>query len=291
MSTSKFIVTTPARNEADFIGKTIESIICQTVLPLEWIIVDDGSTDDTARIVENAAGRHPWIRLIRLKNRGYRDLDSGVVDAIYAGLSHARNDDYDFLFNIDADVVLGANFFEKLLEKFNVNHDLGIATGQIYECSGNQLSKLRALPMAMTGPVKCWRRKCFQQIGGLVRGIGWDGIDCFKAMMLGWRAKTFADDDLKIVHLRAQGASQKNICQAWIKRGRAHHFAGSHPLWVAASASYHLASRPYGLGSLLMIIGYVKALHFGLDQHDDQTFRRHLRKWQLKKLCEILRLV
>jgi poly-beta-1,6-N-acetyl-D-glucosamine synthase len=290
MSDIKFIVTTPARNEADFIGKTIESIISQTVLPWEWIIIDDGSTDDTAKFVKDLTCRYPWIKYTRRENRGYRDLDAGLVDAIYFGLSAAENDDYEFLFNIDADVLLGSNFFEKILEKFKENDDLGIATGEVYEFLGQNLVKLRALPLAMTGPVKCWRRKCFQQIGGLVRGLGWDGIDCFKAMILGWQAKTFEDLDLRVIHLRPQGSSQENIYRVWIRRGQAHHFIGSHPLWVAASVFYHLVSKPYVLGSLFMVSGYFKSLYKRNNQYENELLQRHLRIWQLKKLANILRL-
>ena len=61
-----YVLITPARNEAAFIEKTIESVIHQTVLPAKWVIVDDGSTDNTAAIVSRYLERYPWIELVQM---------------------------------------------------------------------------------------------------------------------------------------------------------------------------------------------------------------------------------
>ena len=91
MRTEKFIVITPARDEASYIGRTIESIVSQTVLPAEWVIVDDGSSDDTAAIAERASLTHPWIKVLRREDRGFRNNEIGAREAFYYALKHITN--------------------------------------------------------------------------------------------------------------------------------------------------------------------------------------------------------
>lgn len=290
MADENFVVITPARDEAQYLGKTIESIVSQTVLPKEWVIVDDGSVDDTCRIAEEAARSHSWIKVIRLGDRGYRDLGSGLTGVIHKGLDHLSRNDYQYIFNIDADIVLGPNYFKKILTKMAENPKLGISGGVVYDMIKDKKIRLRGLPEFIPGAIKCWRRECFKGMGGLVYGLGWDGFDSFKAMMLGWQATTFEDEELKVLHLRPEKSSIKNRYHGWARHGKILHFTGAHPVWLLASATYHLVDRPFVLGSLCMIIGYLEAFLQGAPQYEDQEFRRYLRAYQKRKLARILRL-
>lgn len=289
MSEAKFIVITAARNEAQYIGKTIESVISQTLWPGEWIIVDDGSRDETARIAQGAAAAHPWIKVLHRQDRGYRDVGAGQAEAIHHGIRQISMDDYRFLFNIDADIVLEPNYFRLILSKFAENPKLGIACGQLYEHLNGKWSKMRVLPLGMIGAVQGWHRKCLQEVGGLAPGPGWDGIASIKAMMLGWQTKTFEDEALKVIHLRP-GSSIENGYQGWARHGQALYFAGAHPVWFLASALYHSLDRPYLLSGLCMVIGYLAALVKDSEQYDDPAFKRYLRKWQINQLANLLRL-
>lgn len=290
MSGEKFIVVTPARNEATYLGKTIESIASQTVLPCEWVIVDDGSLDQTYRIAEDAARAYPWIKVIRLLDRGYRDFSGVYVDVINEGLNNLKRNDYQFIFKIDADIVLGPDYFLKILTKFAENQRLGISGGVVYDNIKGKKIRVRGLPEMIPGAIKCWRRECFQEMGGLVRGLGWDGLDCLKAMMLGWQVITYEDEELKVLHLRPEKSSIKNKYHGWARNGKILHFTGAHPVWLLASAFYHVVDRPFILGSLCMIIGYLEAFLQGAPQYEDQEFRRYLRAYQIRKLARILRL-
>jgi hypothetical protein len=131
---------------------------------------------------------------------------------------------------------------------------------------------------------------CFHEIGGLVKGLGWDSIDNFQAMMLGWQTKTFPDEALKVIHLRPMGSSDKNILRSMIRYGRAAYFIGIHPLYLMASAFYHMLDYPYIVGSLCFIIGYLQALLQGAERYNNKNFRQFFHKWQLSKLSSILRL-
>jgi len=284
----KFVVITPAKNEAQYIQKTIDSLISQTVLPSEWVIVDDGSFDETADIGEAAALRHPWIHVVKRKDPGPRDIGYGDTAAFCTGLNKVLAEDYDFIFKIDADIVLGPRYFEGILDKFAGNARLGIATGGADELIKGSLVRMRVLPLGFNGMIKGWRRTCFEQIGGIPQGPGWDGIDCYKAMMLGWETSTFEDEDLRVIHLRPARSSVINLYHGWACHGRALHFSGAHPLWVLASAVYHLADWPYVLGSLCLLIGFLEAWLGGAKRYEDKELRQYVRAWQRKKLAEYL---
>lgn len=285
-----FIVITPARNEAGYLEQTIKSVLSQTLFPAAWVIVDDGSTDDTGRIAAEAAGANSWIKVHTRPDRGHPDWGGGVVGAIYEGLAQVSNSHYEFIFNIDADIVLAPRYFEGMLEKFDANPKLGIAVGNIYDLVNGKLAKERGQTQGMGGAVKCWRRTCFEQIGGLVPGESWDAIDCIQAIRHGWQTATFLDPDLLALHLRPWRGPFSLVCRNWARRGRALHFAGAHPLWVLAGTLYHMASRPYLIGGLSLLIGYLNACLQKAKQFEDSEFRRFLRRWQLHKLAGILKL-
>lgn len=290
MTTPRFVVITPAQNEEKFLDQTIPSVVSQTVRPDEWIIVDDGSTDRTALIAQRYQALYPWIKVVIRNNQGKRSIGPGVVEAFYYGFDQLSRNDYEFIFKIDADIILGPRYFQTIFQKFAENPRLGIATGDVYDLVGSREIKMRALPIGVAGAIKCWRRRCFEDIGGIVQGLAWDGIDCFEAMRLGWETMTYEDPDLRVKHLRPEGSSVQNRYRGWARRGKAMHFVGAHPVWVLASALYHMADRPFILGGMCMIISYLDAFLSPTERYDNPAFRRFLRRWQLKRLAAALRL-
>ncbi len=290
MAGEKFIVITSARNEQKYLGTMINSLLSQTILPSEWVIVDDGSEDETYRIALDAARGNPWMKVVRKENRGFRDMGRGLVESIHHGLGNISKNDFQFIFNIDADITIGPNYFKVILKKFQQNPKLGIGVGEVYEPKDSKLLQLRSLPFGFNGMIKCWRRKCFEEIGGIPKGVGWDGLDCFKGMMLGWQTTTFPDEDLRVIHLRPEGSSSKSQYHGWARHGKALHFAGAHPVWLLASSMHHMLERPYVLSGFCMIIGYLEELLKGSKQYGGQEFRRFLRTWHKQELAKILRL-
>ncbi|MBW1991393.1 MAG: glycosyltransferase family 2 protein [Deltaproteobacteria bacterium] len=284
------MVITPAQNEAAYLGQTIDSLTAQTLLPQEWVIVDDGSVDETFQIAQQAARTQPWIKVVQRGPAKSRRLGAGVVEAFDFGLRQVSRRDYTFIFKIDADIVLGPRYFQTILSKFTENPRLGVATGVVYQLMEGREVKTRWLPLGVAGAVKCWRRQCFEEIGGLVPGLAWDGIDSFEALRLGWQAQTFEDPELKVWHLRPEGSSVKSRSRGWVRRGQAMHFVGAHPLWVWASAFYHMAERPFILGGICMLLGYLGAFLQRAPRYENLAFRRFLRRWQLKYLAGSLRL-
>ncbi len=284
----KYAVVTAARDEAGYIEHTIHSLTAQTIKPIRWIIVDDGSTDGTLELAEAAATNHAWITVIRREDRGFRSVGVGNYDALQEGFRALAKEDYEFLCVIDADIDFQPHYFEKLQFKFAENLRLGIGCGAILDKLEGQIFKVDLLPEMTGGPLKCYRRTCFEEIGGLVRAASWDAIDCFKAMQLGWVSQTFPDAALEIIHLRPTGSTQKGIYTGKHRRGAGMYFMGAHPVWVIISALRRFFEPPVALGTLCVLFGYFSEMFCGAAKIDDHELIRFTRQWQTRKILTTL---
>ena len=280
----KYVVVTAARDEVGYIEHTIKSLTAQTVKPLKWVIVDDGSSDETAKLAETAAAQYDWITVIRRQNRGFREVGVGNYDALQEGFRAVANIDHEFLSIVDADVEFNSTYFEELGMKYAENPRLGIGCGAVIDILDGTFYKADILPEMTGGPLKCYRRQCWEEIGGLVRASSWDAIDCFKAMQLGWVSQTFQEESLNISHLRPTGSTQGNVCTGKKRRGAGMYFMGAHPVWVVASALRRFFEPPVAKGSWYVVVGYFQEMFRGGEQLKDQALISYIRRWQLKKL-------
>lgn len=280
----KLLIISPVRNEAAYLQKTIDSVVAQTVRPTVWLIVDDGSDDATPEIAERAAAEHDWIRVHRRPDRGVRKLGGGVVEAFDDGLSRFNLDDFDYLCKLDGDLEFGPTYFDRLFERFDADPRLGTASGKAWACVGDGLVPERTGDDFSQGQFKLYRVACFKDIGGFVREVMWDGIDCHRCRMLGWRARSFRDQELRFVHLRPIGSSFRTVFHGRLRWGYGQYFMGTHPLYAVAIAVYRAFERPWGIGGLLILAGYVGGYLRRLERYDDVAFRRHLRAWQWARL-------
>jgi len=283
-STPRLLIITPARDEAAFISHTLRSVAAQTHRPARWIIVDDNSKDNTAELAEAFARQHPWIEVVRRKSTPQRRVGPGVVEAFYDGLSRVNLSEYDYICKLDADLELPPDYFAILLSRFADNPRLGTASGKclipvngrwVRERTGNDFSH---------GVAKLYRRECFEAIGGFVREVMWDGIDCHRCRMLGWEAVSYDEPALDIRHLRQMGSSFRSIYHGRMRWGRGQYFMGTHPLYLLGITAYRMLERPWIVGGLCLFAGYVGAWLKGQPQYDDPAFRAHLHRWQLGKL-------
>jgi glycosyltransferase involved in cell wall biosynthesis len=263
-------------------------MIAQTVRPVVWIVVDDGSTDDTAHIASRAARDWPWIRLVRRTDRGTRRVGGGVVEAFDEGLSQVSLDNYDYVCKLDGDLEFGPTYFERLFQLFEANPRLGTASGKSWIRVGNRLIPERTSDEFSQGQTKLYRTACFREIGGFVREVMWDGIDCHRCRMLNWEARSFHDEELRFIHLRPMGSSFRSIFHGRLRWGRGQYFMGTHWLYALAIGAYRMFERPYVLGGLCILAGYVSGYIRRLERYDDPEFRRHLHRWQLSRLRAIV---
>lgn len=277
----RYTVISPVRDEEQFVEVTIESLVGQTLRPAEYIIVDDGSTDRTGAIIDGYAGKYPWIRAVHRSNRGFRKPGGGVIEAFYAGFNALACADWDFLVKLDGDLSFGPTYFEELFRRFQDNPKLGLAGGGIYHFE-NGAKVLEKCPVFhVRGATKVYRRECWQAIGGLWTGPGWDAIDELKADMLGWSSRSFLD--LELVQHRFTGAASGRWNGA-VKDGRADYACGYHPLYLLAKCCARLARRPYIVGSLALLYGYMTGYFKRLPRVDDRQFIRHVRAQQMARL-------
>ena len=279
------LVISPVRNEAQYLQRTIDSMVAQTVRPTRWLIVDDGSTDATPQIATRAAATHEWIRHSRRPDRGARKVGGGVVEAFDDGLAQFDLDAFDYVCKLDGDLELPPRYFELLYEKFDADPRLGTASGKSWMRLGDRLVWERSGDDFSQGQTKLYRVPCFREIGGFVREVMWDGIDCHRCRMLGWRAASFRDPELRFIHLRPMGSSFRSIYTGRLRWGYGQYFMGTHPLYALAIAVYRMFERPWVLGGLLLGAGYLGAWLRRRPRYEDPAFRRHLRRWQLARLC------
>jgi len=284
-SLRNYLLVTPCRNEAQYIRTTLETTCSQTVLPACWIIVDDGSTDETPSILQEYAEKFDFIKIVNRQDRGKRAVGPGVVEAFYEGLAQANLDEYDYLAKFDADLELPKRYFERTIELMEEDRYLGNLSGKLFERRSNgTLFEERTGDENAVGPVKFYRTRCFKEIGGFVREVSWDGIDGHICRMLGWIAKSVNDPEMQIIHLRPMGSSQKNILVGRVRWGRGKYFMGSAWYYMVASALYRGIEPPYIIGGLALFYGYLKALFTRHDRYDNPKYRRYLRRFEFSQL-------
>jgi len=279
---SPYLLITPCRDEADHLERTLTSVFAQTFRPARWVIVDDGSSDRTPELLEAWAAKQPTLRVVRRADRGRRRVGPGVVDAFDVGLEGESLETYAWIGKLDADLVLPPRYFERLIERMNADPRLGSASGRAWyrdPATGRAIDE-RIGPHVSVGAAKFYRRRCFEQIGGLERRRMWDGIDCYRARMRGWKVASFDEPDLRFEHLRPMGASDRSILRGRARHGRGQWELGASPVFLLASALYRVGERPWGVGSLALAAGYFGAMLTGRPRHPDRALRRFVRRFQ-----------
>jgi biofilm PGA synthesis N-glycosyltransferase PgaC len=282
--TNRYLLISPCRNEEEYMRQTLDSVIAQSVLPAKWVIVDDGSTDETPRILAEYAARYPWIQIVTRKDRGHRAVGPGVIDAFYSGYSAVEPDDFDYLCKLDLDLRLPPKYFEILMERMATNPLIATCSGKAYIEEDNKLVDERHGDETSLGMTKFYRVSCFKAIGGFVREVMWDGIDCHRCRMMGWVACSWNEPDLRFVHLRPMGSSQQGVYTGRMRHGYGQYFMGTGFWFMAASGLSRVNQSPYILGSVAMLWGWIKSALQGLPRYPDLEFRKFLRHYQMRAL-------
>jgi biofilm PGA synthesis N-glycosyltransferase PgaC len=278
-----YCLISPARNEAEYIRETLDSVLAQTVLPKRWIIIDDGSEDATARIVSEYAAKYDFIEVYSRANRGRRALGGGVVEVFNIGLELLGDHPSEFVCKLDVDLILPPRYFERLLEEMARDERLGSISGKPYfRVGGEESGELKSERIAddvSVGASKFYRRTFLVDIGGLVKGLIWDGVDCYRGRMLGWRSKSIDDPELRFIHLRPMGSSDRGILTGRMRLGEGYWFMGAAPSFVIGKAVYGLGHKPAVIGGVALLCGYGRAWLKGLPRYNDHGFRQYLRRY------------
>jgi glycosyltransferase involved in cell wall biosynthesis len=256
-------------------------MLAQTIRPVEWIIVNDGSTDSTAAIIDEYAAQHSWIRPVHRLNRGFRKAGGGVVEAFNEGYRILAPDDWQFIVKMDGDLTFEPDYFEKCFAHFQRDSRLGIGGGVICYIE-NDAKRFEFSPeFHVRGATKIYRRDCWEAIGGFWPAPGWDTMDEVKANMLGWGTRSFPD--LHLLHHRYTGTAD-GIWAGMVKNGRANYVCGYHPLFMLAKCFLRLPKRPYVIGSVGLLYGFLSGYLKQIPQVDDVKTIGFLRRQQLGRL-------
>ena len=276
-----YVVITPARNEARNIERTVDSMLGQTYAPRRWIVVDDGSSDATSAIVERRTKDVPWVDLVVRSDRGHRSAGTGVMEAFHEGRARVQETDWEFIVKLDADLEFASDYFERCLGQFASDPKLGIAGGKVYDVDANRVVHDPHPAFHVRGATKIYRRACWEDIGGLLVGPGWDTLDEVKANQLGWSTRTLVD--VPIYQLRPTG-SAAGSWPNWVKNGVAAYRSGYHPAFVAVRAARRLLQPPSVVAPAGLLWGYARSWLSRSGRVDDPDLVRYVRQQQWNRL-------
>jgi glycosyltransferase involved in cell wall biosynthesis len=280
-------IISPVRDEAQYVRKTLDAMVAQTVQPEEWLFVDDGSNDDTRAIIESYATDHRWIRVVSRDNRGFRQLGAGVIAAFDFGRDRLRNQDYEYIAKLDGDMSFPPRYLEIMLNTLQSDPKLAAVSGKVFRPESQGYTEEFMIDEMVAGQFKLYKRAAFDDIGGFTQTILWDGIDIHRCRMKGYKTLSFHDPEARLVHHRLMGSSDANVYKGRMRLGRGIWFMGYHPLYAIASGLFRAHERPYVIGGLIIIASYFYAAIRREPRFDDREFIRELQRWQLEQLLKL----
>jgi len=287
-SLPSYVLITPARNEEAFVEKTIESVIHQTLLPLKWVIVDDGSTDRTSEIVSRYVAQYAWIELVKMPQRRDRSF-AAKVGAFNAGYETVNDLQCEIIGNLDADISFEKDHFEFLARKFSEDPTLGVAGTVFREEGYSSATDSFEGHKHVAGGCQLFRKQCWDQIGGYIphRGGGIDWVAVTSARMIGWNTESFRERSF--FHYRRLGTSERSVLSSLFSYGEKDYYLGGHPIWELFRVVYRAAKKPFIIGGLALGLGYCLALLRGTPRSVSEELMAFHRKEQMAKLEAILK--
>jgi poly-beta-1,6-N-acetyl-D-glucosamine synthase len=286
----KYVIITAARNEGDYIEKTITSVINQTIVPTQWIIVSDSSTDRTDEIANYYAAQYPWIKYVR-KEKRQGPYFSSQIATLNLGISHLHEITYNFIGTLDADIHLLPQYYEAIFAKFSENPKLGVAGGEVLEYHGTSVIRRHAYKKSVAGAAQMFRKECFDAVGGLLdmKEGGHDAVAVVMARMKGWETKTFSD--ICVYHLKPTNFAAGNPLRRKWQMGRRDYFYGNHPFFEVVKCCYRIIDRPYLIGSIVRLFAYLSLWCKRTQRDVPGDVFQFIRKEQLNRLVPFLSLL
>jgi poly-beta-1,6-N-acetyl-D-glucosamine synthase len=275
----KYLAITPAYNEERFLPALIECVTQQSISPSLWILIDDGSSDRTSAIIDAAALQYCWIRSVHLAPHSTRR--PGGESVVMAQLERFRWREFDYIFRVDADITVDSAHTSVLLQQFERDPLLGIASGTNYEPVNGSWRISPEPSFQAAGNCRIYKRECLAEIGGIESGLGWDTIDITRALMFGFHTRNFRE--IKIFHHRPmQTANGRG--RGRLNMGIAAYNAGYSPVFMAARSLRHAFASPMMMGGALMMLGYLRPWLRRESTLADRELVKFVRRQQLRRL-------
>lgn len=248
-----YAVVSPVKDEAAHLARTAEALLAQAHRPLQWVIVDDGSTDDTFEIASHYAAAHDWITVIRSRSSGRRERGTPIVRAFKQGLATLGTRPV-FVVKLDGDLFFASHYFAWVASAFAVDPRAGVVGGLVFINQDGEWLYDRVSRRTVHGAIKAYRFDCLDDIGGLHESMGWDGIDEFGARARGWNVHVLSE--LSVLHYKARGSAQPWLRARW-EEGRGAHYMGYRVSAVVRRAGYRmLVEHPPVLGGIVLGLGF-----------------------------------
>ena len=287
MNNIKYVIITPARNEEANIEKTLKSMVSQTILPEKWVIVSDGSTDNTDEIVKTYAMQYDWIEFVRMPQHSDRQFAAKVY-AFNKGYEKIAGIKYDIIGNLDADISIESDYFEFLLSKFEEDQAVGVASTPFVE-NGSHYNYRFTNIEHVSGACQLFRRECFEDIGGYIpiKGGGIDWVAVTTARMKGWKTRTFLEKTC--LHHRKIGTGNSISMITHFRQGQKDYFLGNHPLWEIFRTLYQMTKKPIIIGGSVLFFGYVWANLLRIERPISEELMQFIRTEQMQRLKKALK--
>jgi len=286
IASCRYVLMTAAYNEEENIGKTIQSVLLQTVLPARWVIVSDGSIDRTNEIVQRYEKAYSFIRFLPLTRPPGRSFGS-KVRALHAGSQMLKDVNYDFIGNLDSDVSVGPSYFEEIISRLIERPSLGLAGGFVVEeVSGQFRDRKQNRVYSVPHAAQLVRRECYEALGGYAileyGGEDWHAQTCAK--MKGWDVEAFPE--LKIFHHRHTGEAD-NAFRDSFRQGRLAYSLGSDPLFEMLKCLGRLTEKPFIIGAMIKLGGFSWSWLRGERRPVSDDFIEFLRREQKARIRHV----
>jgi len=279
------LIITPACNEEEHLESLINSMLNQSVIPQEWIIVDDGSIDSTSDVIQKAAIKYDWIRYLRKEKKGIRSPGKSVVETFYFGFQYKQRNNYDIIMKLDADLILPKNYLETIICNFQNNLKIGICGGVCSIQVGNQycVENETNVEDHIRGAIKAYRRECFEDIDGLEGAMGWDTIDEHHARFKGWLVLVLPE--LHVLHQRSTH-QEYGFIKAAFRNGIMLYTIRMDIVLLLTNCIKKIFKKPYLILSLSMFVGYILSFLRRDKKIVNKDLGRFIRNYRYRKILE-----
>ena len=282
----KILIITPACNEEKHLPALIDSVLSQSYLPVEWIIVDDGSKDNTSNVIQHATMRHDWIKYLRKENANVRAPGKNVMEAFYFGFNNRDAVMYDVVIKLDADLVLPVNYLEVIIQKFKTNPQIGICGGVCVVQNGSKYTIEQETNLDhVRGAIKAYRRECFDAIDGLLKHMGWDTVDEHSARFHGWLVSVLPE--LQVIHQRSTH-QEYGFIKAAFRNGKMLYSIRMDIFLLFGNCIKKSLKQPYLILGIAMFIGYVSAFFTRYEKIVGKDLGRFIRKYRYEQILKKL---
>lgn len=283
----KYVLMTAARNEEGFIEETIRSVVAQTALPARWMIVSDGSTDQTDAIVKKHAAQHDWIELMRRPEHREHQF-AAKVHCLRAAWEKLQPLPFDVIGNLDADITFESDYMAFLLDKLAGDPRLGVVGTRFMENARQVYDYKFMNEEHVSGGFQIFRRACFEEVGGYlpIRSGGEDWAAVTSARLKGWRTRSYTEK--LFVHHRPMGSSGQPWWSIHLRQGERDYLTGGHPLWQLSRSAYQVCRKPYVVGGLCLLLGFAWACVRRVERPVPKELMLFHRSEQMARLRKLL---